>query len=954
MKIKLILLVLFAIMIVGFKPSEDEQVKVIENGDLLYSSNEIIVKFKSDFNNEASRVQFISSMIKIFDQISVKSIEPIFNDSKNKFFKAQIGLDRIYSIKYLGNADPLIISKKISKLSEVEYAEPRYIYRVDYTPNDPSFGSQTYLNQVKAPQAWDISKGDSSVVIGIIDTGVYWTHPDLGPNIWINKNEIPNNGIDDDNNGYVDDIRGWDFGGLNGTPDNDPREDAPYHGTHVAGIASAATDNGIGVAGMGFKCKIMAVKTARDDRKDPSSGAPYIWYGYEGIVYAADNGAKVINCSWGGSGFSQFAQDIINYATMKGALVVAAAGNSNSSGDHFPSGYKNVLSVAAVGSDDRKASYSNFGFTIDVSAPGTSLLNTWSTNTYAYSTGTSMASPLVAGIAGLVKARYPYFTPEQLAEKIRVSSDDNYNVNTLYRYMLGKGRVNAWKALQDSINTSVRMLSYQLNDNPPLGNGNEILEANERADLRINFKNILSSTNNLVITLSSLTTGISVISGTFNAGSKSSGEIFNNFTTPFRIQASSTIGYDINVRLLLTFSDGSYSDWQIINFVANPSYAVLNNGSVSITIGSRGNLAFNDYPTNTQGQGFKYKSSGNLLFEGALIVGTSSTKISDVARDNTGNAQNQDFTIVTPIKSLIPGTVSDLQALSVFNDDGAGANKIGVRVILNSYAYSSNPNTDFVILHYKFINTTSTQITNFHVGLFFDWDLIDGTGLDDIARWDNTNKMGYIYNQPGTVPYYVGTALLSHTNYHYRAILNAGGDGGWGIYDGFTDTEKWQSISGGVVKTQAGAGDVSFVVAGGPFTINPNDTLSVAFAVIAGDNLSHLQSNLLYAKQKWNQIITNVNNETPIVYDYRLDQNYPNPFNPITNIRFSIKEKSPVSIKLYDIVGREVALIMNEVKDAGEYEIELDAGRLGLSSGVYFYQMKAGGYTSIKKMVYLK
>jgi len=954
MKFKLILLVIIVIAFAGFKTSNDEKQKVIENGDLLYASNEIIVKFKNDFTNENSRLQIIASMLKIFEQVSIKSIDPIFSDEKNKFFKAQIGLDKIYSIKYEGDVDPLLISRKISSLNDIEYAEPRYIYRVKYTPNDPSFVSQPYLNQVRATQAWDVSKGDSSIAIGIIDTGVYWMHPDLGPNIWINKNEIPNNGIDDDNNGYIDDIRGWDFGGLNGTPDNDPREDAPYHGTHVAGIASAATDNGIGVAGMGFKCKIMAVKTARDDRKDPSSGVPYIWYGYEGIVYAADNGAKVINCSWGGSGFSQFAQDIINYATMKGALVVAAAGNSNSSGDHFPSGYKNVLSVAAVGSDDRKASYSNYGYTVDVSAPGSSIYNTWSTNTYTYLSGTSMASPLVAGIAGLVKARYPYFTPEQLAEKIRVSSDDNYNVNTLYRYMLGKGRVNAWKALQDSINTSVRMLSYQLNDNPPLGNGNEILEANERADLRINFKNILSSTNNLVITLSSLTTGISVISGTFNAGSKSSGEIFNNFTTPFRIQASSTIGYDINVRLLLTFSDGSYSDWQIINFVANPSYAVLNNGSVSITIGSRGNLAFNDYPTNTQGQGFKYKSSGNLLFEGALIVGTSSTKISDVARDNTGNAQNQDFTIVTPIKSLIPGTVSDLQALSVFNDDGAGANKIGVRVILNSYAYSSNPNTDFVILHYKFINTTSTQITNFHVGLFFDWDLIDGTGLDDIARWDNTNKMGYIYNQPGTVPYYVGTALLSHTNYHYRAILNAGGDGGWGIYDGFTDTEKWQSISGGVVKTQAGAGDVSFVVAGGPFTINPNDTLSVAFAVIAGDNLSHLQSNLLYAKQKWNQIITNVNNETPIVYDYRLDQNYPNPFNPITNIRFSIKEKSPVSIKLYDIVGREVALIMNEVKDAGEYEIELDAGRLGLSSGVYFYQMKAGGYTSIKKMVYLK
>ncbi|MGB9665039.1 MAG: S8 family peptidase, partial [Ignavibacteria bacterium] len=890
MRYKIILFIILIVTFTGFKPSADKKPEVISNGDLLYSSNEIIIKFKRDFNDENSRLQLVSTMFKIFDHISVKSIEPIFifNDSKNKFFKTQIGLDRIYSIKFAGSIDPLILAKKLSYLDEVEYAEPRYVYRVEYTPNDPSLGSQFYLNQTKTLNAWDVSKGDSSVVIGIIDTGVYWTHPDLGPNIWINHDEIPNNGIDDDNNGYVDDIRGWDFGGLNGTPDNNPQEDNPYHGTHVAGIASASTDNGIGVAGMGFKCKIMAVKTARDDQKDPSSNSPYIWYGYEGIVYAADNGAQVINCSWGGGGFSQFAQDVINYATAKGSLVVAAAGNSNSSSDFFPASYKNVLSVAAVNSDDRKASYSNYGYSVDVSAPGTSLYNTWASNTYANLTGTSMASPLVAGIAGLVKAKYPNFTPEQVGEKIRVSCDDNYSVNTLYRYMLGKGRVNAWRALQDSINTSVRMLSYQLSDNPPLGNGNEILEANEQAEVKISFKNILNSTSNLVITLTSLTSGISVINGTFNAGSKSSGETFNNFTTPFRIQASNTIGYDLNVRLLLTFSDGIYSDWQIINFVANPSYVVLNNSTISITIGSRGNLAFNDYPNNTQGQGFKYKSSNNLLFEGALIVGTSTTKISDVARNQTGNAQNQDFVIVSPIKSFLPGTVSDLQALSVFNDDGAGTNKIGIKVILNSYAYSSNPNTDFVILHYKFINTTSSQITNFFAGLFFDWDLINNSGLDDIAKWDNNNKMGYVYNQPGTTPYYVGSALLSHNNYHFRAILNAGGDGGWGIYDGFTDAEKWESISGGVSKTQAGAGDVSYVIAGGPYTINPNDTLNIAFAVLAGDNLSHLQSNLVYAKQKWNQIITSVDEQPLVSYDFKLSQNYPNPFNPKTKIRFTI------------------------------------------------------------------
>ncbi len=941
------------IFFLGFEQNYNGEIKLISNGDILYSSNEIIVKFKNEINDKTNHLNLISSFLKIFNVTNVKSIEPVFTDRSNLSLKASFGLTRIYSIKFSGNVDPLILAKKISQLENIEYAEPRYIYKIDFYPNDPLIGSQNYLSIIKAFDAWDISRGDSSIVIGIIDTGVYWNHPDLQSNIWINSGEIPDNNIDDDGNGYIDDIRGWDFGGLNGNPDNDPREDSPYHGTHVAGIASAATNNGIGVAGVGFKCKIMAVKTSRDDKKDPGSGAPYIWYGYEGIVYAADNGAKVINCSWGGGGFSQFGQDIVNYATSKGALIVAAAGNENSASDHYPSGYEKVLSVAATGSDDRKASYSNYGYTIDVCAPGNNLYNTWSSNTYSFLTGTSMASPVVAGIAGLVKARYTNYSPEQLTEKIRVSCDNIYNVNSSYNYKLGKGRVNAWKALQDSINTAVRMLSYELNDNPPFGNGNGTLEPNEQAEIKVVFKNILSQTSNLNITLSSLTAGISVTNNSFNAGSKSTNEIFNNFNSPFRIQASNSIGYDVSVTLLISYSDGSYSDWQIINFVANPSYVVSNNNNITITIGSKGNLAFNDYPNNTQGKGFKYKSSNNLLFEGALIIGTSQSKISDVARNQSGNAQNQDFTIVTPIKLYQPGTVADMQAVSVFNDNGAGSNKIGIKVVLNSYSYSDFLNSDYVILHYKFINTTNTTISNFHAGLFFDWDLIDGSGADDIALWDSLSKMGYVYNQPGTTPYFVGSALISHSNYHFRAINNAGNDGGWGIYDGFTDSEKWQSISGGVSKTQAGAGDVSFVVASGPFTINAGDTLNISFAVLAGNNLNELRSTLSYAKQKWNQIITSVNEDLQEHLSFNLYQNYPNPFNPKTSIKFTLPESDIITLRVYNLLGKEVATLINARKfNPGSYEYNFDASNL--PSGTYIYEIRTSKYQQTRKMVLIK
>jgi hypothetical protein len=563
-----------------------------------------------------------------------------------------------------------------------------------------------------------------------------------------------------------------------------------------------------------------------------------------------------------------------------------------------------------------------------------------------------MASPLVAGIAGLVKAKYPNYSPEQIGEKVRVGCDDIYALNPLYRYQLGKGRVNAWRSLQDSINTSARMLSFELLDNPPLGNGNGTLEPNETAEIKVSFKNILAQTNNLTITLTTTTSGISIVNGTFNAGAKSTGESFNNFSNPFRIQAASNLGYDVQVRLILNFTDGNYSDWQVFTFVANPSYVVSNNNNISITIGSRGNIAFNDYPTNSQGRGFRYKTSGNLLFEGALITGISATKISDVARNASGNQQSNDFMIVSPIKLYQPGSIADMQCVSVFNDDGAGANKIGIKVILNSYSYSDAQNSDYVILHYKFINTTSSTISNFYAGLFFDWDLIDGSGDGDIALWDSNYKMGYVYNQPATTPYYVGASLLSHTNVNFRAINNAGGDGGWGIYDGFTDAEKWQAISGGLTKTQAGAGDVSFVIAGGPYTINAGDTLNVAFALLAADNLTLLRNYLNKAKQKWNLILTDVEENQNEKFSYQLYQNYPNPFNPKTTISFSIPTKDHVTLKIFDALGNEVTTLIDKELDAGKHSIDFDGKNL--SSGIYFYQIQYQGYKLLRKMVLLK
>jgi hypothetical protein len=348
----------------------------------------------------------------------------------------------------------------------VVYAEPRYIDRLCAIPSDPDYlsGLQWYLNRVQAPQAWDIVQGDSAVIIAIVDTGVDWDHPDLEANMWINPGEdIDGDGqitgadwniVDDDGNGYVDDFFGWDFGGF-GYPDWNPMENPGYfgpHGTHCAGIAAAVSDNAIGVAGLSWNCSIMAVKVTEDEE-------PAVYYGYEGIQYAADNGADVISISWGRSvgNPTQFQQEIIDSAFARGAIVVAAAGNDpgtlppDTCGFYYPAWYDHVTAVAATDTNDRILDWSFYGDWVDVCSPGASIYNTFWNDTYGTREGTSMATPVVAGLAGLLKTVQPDMDSDEFEILMRTTSDDIDGLNPGYEGWLGGGRLNAYRALQENV-----------------------------------------------------------------------------------------------------------------------------------------------------------------------------------------------------------------------------------------------------------------------------------------------------------------------------------------------------------------------------------------------------------------------------------------------------------------------------------------------------------------------
>ena len=310
----------------------------------------------------------------------------------------------------------------------VRFVEPNYIVSATRAPDDPLYPVLWGLHNtgqsggapgadIDAERAWNVSTGSRNIKVAVIDTGVDYNHPDLAANVWTNPGEIPGNGIDDDRNGFVDDVHGWDFA----NDDNDPMDDVG-HGTHVAGTIGAIGDNAAGVAGVNWQVTIVPVKFLGGDGSGAISDA------IDAIDYATTIGARVMNNSWGGAGFSQALLDAIRRADDAGALFVAAAGNTGSDNDatpNYPSNYDapNVIAVAALDRNDRLASFSNYGrTTVDLGAPGVGILSTFAGGAYAALSGTSMATPHVSGAAALLLSVDPDLTVAQARKRLLLSA----------------------------------------------------------------------------------------------------------------------------------------------------------------------------------------------------------------------------------------------------------------------------------------------------------------------------------------------------------------------------------------------------------------------------------------------------------------------------------------------------------------------------------------------------
>ena len=360
---------------------------------------------------------------------------------------AQFAAIRVDHVAIDDQADVMDKIRQLEQDPDVLYAEPNYIYYPSDLPNDwisklwGLHNDGTYGTtdaDIDAREAWNISTGHSSVVVAVTDTGADWDHPDLEDNIWVNSGEINGNGIDDDGNGYVDDIIGWDFA----SNDNNPNDD-DGHGSHVAGVIGATGNNGKGVVGVNWDVSIMPLRIMGPYGASTTAAM-------RGIQYAVDNGAQVINASWGGPGSSNAIYDAIAYANDRGVLFVTASGNEGRNSDsmsNYPNNYNlpNIVSVGSTGVNDRMSNFSNYGAsTVDLAAPGEGIYSTYRNGGYAWEDGTSMSCPFVAGAAALALSVDPNLDALELKSLLMDTGDP---LNDLQGYTVSGRRLNIYTLL---------------------------------------------------------------------------------------------------------------------------------------------------------------------------------------------------------------------------------------------------------------------------------------------------------------------------------------------------------------------------------------------------------------------------------------------------------------------------------------------------------------------------
>jgi len=886
--------------------------------------------------------------------------------------------------------------EKIASRSEVQMVSPNYPVSLIAPVSEAIYSSKTggvdYLQETGVRELWKMGyTGKGRLVCGF-DTGVEWTHPALFHN-W-------KGGLQGGNSSAWFDPYGSNF-----------PVDANGHGTHTMGIMVGMTPSEtLGVAydagwiaagvidrGKNFDQTVADILLAFQWAIDP-----------DGNPLTTDDVPDVINNSWGIPLASKPPCDqtfwsAIDNLEAAGIVVIFAAGNEGP----FPMSIRtpadratsptNSFSVGAV--DNR---YPNFpvasfssrgpsgcdGISIkpEISAPGVGIRSSYLNGTYKTLSGTSSAAPFIAGGVALLKEFNPEATVEEIKNALLLSSTDLGTAGEDNDY--GWGLVNLKKALDFMPPPSVPKI--WLDSNYVESDTQIYPDGRTRLKLFLVLKNYGARVDSLNIVLESRDSLITLEKDSLyfdSIGSKMT-ELNINSPLVFSCGGSLPVNYLASFQLKLFDNFGNYADSLKFSFTLNltssRNIGTHDIGNLAFTLSNLGRYGLGEGSIcPAEGRGFRFPKSGkDNLFEGAFLIGKSRTQVMDAARDGSGKFTKGDFVPLGGFNITAPGKISDQDGIGVFSDSGA-INPIGLEIEQRSFAFANPPDDDYIILEFTLRNKTADTLKDIYPGLFFDWDISLSSPVNDRVMRDTVEGIPIAYQYDSASSLYLTVLPLSQAPVSNKLIDNQ-----LCLFDGFTKQEKYLYLSGDTLLSSDTtsyfyAGDWSMLSSAGPFVIPPMESTTVAFAVVAGNDISDLKENVKAVKIKYNDVRTEVksNEESLVPNSFSLNQNYPNPFNPATKIQFRVgslefgdpdrtaQEKavngsksmvhSPIrtTLKIYNVLGQLVRTLVDEEKLPGRYEVlwdgKDDRGK-EVTSGVYFYRLESSGSTETRKMILLR
>lgn len=827
-------------------------------------ANQFILKIKPEYRNlcEDNNIH-INELQQVLNSVKAVELKKIYPHHQpptsvfDQYGRRLADLTLVYNITYSSDLDVRKIISELNGLKCVEYAQPRFIETPMWLPNDTSLTpSQWYLFKIRADLAWDLDTGNYATIIGVVDGGTDFFHPDLMQNIYYDYTDSIGSG-DEDNDGFLDNFRGWDVGDNDNYPQYIGAHNSA-HGTSMCGLAAASTNNYTGMAGAGYKCSYMPVKMVN---------SVYGWIaGYEGLVYAADHGAKVINASWGGTIPGPYGQDVVNYVSInQNRQIFAAAGNSNNTVPFYPASYDGVVCVGGTRMDDTKSASSSYYEQVDIVSPAFSMFAPYSPNPGGYGAGggTSDATALTTGTAGLVQNYYSTFIPSQIGAILQQSSYriDTIPGNLLYLNKQGAGRLDMYAALTNPMKPFI-----YYNARTYVDNNDDVLMIGDTIELGGNMLNLLDTSSASLTAIITDNSGfVTWIDSSISLGVLNTLEYANINSQPFIFTINTGCPLNQTVLMKVTYYDGTDTlNTQYFTFVVNRDYYNVEVNKLRTTVTTSGRIGFSDNRT-LKGVGYRFDGTENNLLgiywnPMGLFLSKGSTHVSDqtLSAGPLGPCCNwaNDADIVQTQNMVVShnGLVADLEVVSEYNDSGAGVNAVGVDVKQKLWGWSDSINDQFLILEYSFRNNSGMPFSDWYAGLFGDFDCPDSLLWNadaNIAFFDTLTQTAITHSY---LPrYFVGYKILSpFGQLKYYANHNDGSASHQYIYDGFTSGEKFNFMNPTVPSNSGGITDVSQYLGLHFDTLYTDGCIMMHVALLIGTSLSDIQTQANLAVAKYN------------------------------------------------------------------------------------------------------